>query len=229
MNKKIMYLGLICVTQAVGVSFHSTDDMLGYVRRFLPNNPVILEAGGRDGEDSCRMKKVWPHATMHVFEPWGPSFEKLTQCTQGLSNVHRYQYALTTYSGTIEFHINFHNDGACSIGAPLDYNKHEFRTDTVSVPCTTLAAWAAAEGVDHIDFMWLDMEGHELYALMHAPKKLLNSIKAIYTEVDFVKVREGSCLYEDLKKFLASYGFVEVWKACYGRFGDALFIKKSLL
>lgn len=175
------------------------------------------------------MKRVWPDATMHVFEPWQPSLAKLQERTKGLSSVNYYSYALTTYSGTTDFYINSCNDGACSIGAPVDYNESEFKKEPIKVVCTTFNAWAKSYGVTSVDFMWLDMEGHELYALQHATE-FLSSVKAIYTEIDFVPVRKGAGLYVDLRKFLESQGFVEVWKSCSsGRFGDALFVKKDLI
>ena len=74
--------------------------------------------------------------------------------------------------------------------------------------------------------MWLDMEGHELHALQHA-SAILASVKVIYTEINFIHTRIGACLYTDLRKFLESQGFKEVWKSCEeGRCGDALFIRQ---
>ena len=77
--------------------------------------------------------------------------------------------------------------------------------------------------------MWLDMEGHELYALQHA-SKILNTVQVIYTEISYADVRKNSCHYIDLRKFLESNGFCEVWKSRWGRvYGDALFIKRHLV
>lgn len=226
--KNILSL-LLILTPALTCSeivFKSPDDMLEFVKNILPVNPVILEAGGHHGEDTNRMKSVWQNATMHVFEPLPSSFKKLQESTQNLSDVALYSYALSDYTGKVNFYLNPNNDGASSIGYPVEWNKHEFNETPIEVPCITLNNWVDKYNISHVDFMWLDMEGHELYALQNA-SKILDTVKAIYTEVGFVHLRENSCLYLDLKKFLEEQGFCEVWKRNLGKFGDALFIKKN--
>ena len=203
------------------------DDMLAFVRSFLPENPVILEAGGHFGEDTIRMKSVWQNATMHAFEPLPSSFEKMLKNTRDLSQVYCYPYALTSYSGETNFYIDIPNNAASSIGYPVEWNETEFEKEPIQVSCITINEWAKLNSVSRIDFMWLDMEGHELFALQHATD-ILHAVQAIYTEISFVPIREGSCSYTDLRAFLESQGFYEVWKSCdSGRFGDALFIKKT--
>lgn len=211
------------------IHFRTSKDVLGYIQRFLPNNPTILEAGGHHGEDTEEMKTLWPLATMYVFEPLESSFQKLTKRTAHLKNVHCYHVALSNFEGTSNFYFNPNNDGASSIGHPVDYNQNEFLKDPLTVQCTTLEAWARQQQPKPIDFMWLDMEGEELRALQGSGT-LLDSVKVIYTEINFTETRIGVGLYHNLRKFLEQKGFVEIWKSgdC-GRNGDALFIKRNLL
>jgi hypothetical protein len=68
------------------------------------------------------------------------------------------------------------------------------------------------------------MEGYELYALQSGTT-ILDSVLAIYTEVNFKKTRHTCGLYEDLRKFLETKGFLEVEKESFGKFGNALFIR----
>lgn len=110
----------------------------------------------------------------------------------------------------------------------MGFSGHLNKTP-INIPCITLDNWANINNISHIDFMWLDMESHELCALQHA-LNILETVKAIYTEIAFVPVRQNSGLYPDLKKFLELHGFYEVWKsASGGRFADALFVKKNLV
>lgn len=210
------------------LSFKNPDEMLAYVQRFLPENPVILEAGGRFGEDTLRMKSVWPLAIMHVFEPLPSSFNTLVEALQYIADVHCYPYALTSHSGVTDFYINEDNCGASSINAPVSWNEGEFEKAPIQVPCITLNEWAQRNQISHIDFMWLDMEGHELYALEHGTD-ILKTVKAIYTEVSFEPIRLNSGLYINLRKLLAKHGFLEVWRSTYQqeKYGDALFVKKG--
>lgn len=205
---------------------HYQNAVLRRVQKLLPENPVILEAGGRFGEDTKNMKHIWPGATMHVFEPVPSSFEIMKKNVVGLSDVFCYPYALADYEGKTQMYTNENNPGAASIGYPVEWNKHEFDTDhPIQVPCTTINAWAARNNIEKIDFMWLDMEGYELYALQYS-LDILHSVRAIYTEISFTSVREGSCSYRALREFLEANGFREVWKSSNGgRYADALFVK----
>ncbi len=205
------------------------DNMLAFVKQWLPESPTILEAGGHFGEDTNRMKTVWPDATMYVFEALPSSFQVMVNATQHLSNVKCYPYALTNYSGITTFYIDFHNHAASSIDYPVEWNEHEFDKTPIEVPCTTLDEWASANSISPVDFIWFDLEGHELYVLQKG-LDLLKSVKAIYTEISFQPIRKNSCSYFDLRQFLESQGFCEVWKSCEtGLFGDALFVKSDLL
>lgn len=234
MKKKLILLWLGCTQPLLALQFNTDnhsimqDNILTYIKKFLPASPVILEAGGDNGDDTIRMKTAWPDATMHVFEPLPWSFQTIVKKTNHLPNINCYQYALTDFSGETDFHVDIPNNGSSSIGAPLSFNKGEFDPKPLKVACITLDEWAEQNNVNQIDFMWLDMESHELYALKKGTK-ILDTVKVIFTEVAYEPVREGSCLYPDLKKFLEEHGFVEVWKWQVARFGDALFIKNDLL
>lgn len=207
------------------VPFDSTEEMLLYVKQFLPEGPVILEAGGHYGEDTNRMKTLWPKATMHVFEPLPSSYDKCLKNTKHLNQVFCYPYALSTYTGKTHFYFDFLNDGASSIGAPLGFNQREFNKEPLEVLCTTLNEWSERHAISRIDFMWLDMEGHELYMLQNA-SNILDSVKAIYSEFSFVPIRSDTGLYVDLKAFLESKGFTEIHRLEYGLFGgDVLFMR----
>lgn len=222
-------LALTCFSifpQVVFSPSNYQNEMLLYVKSFLPSDPVILEAGGHFGEDTIRMKSIWPKATMHVFEPLPSSFNKMFGNTRHLSKVFCYPCALTNFSGKTDFYVDVVNNGASSIGYPVKWNESEFDKTPLQVPCVTINEWATCTGVSKIDFMWLDMEGQELSALLCA-SNVLDTVKAIFTEISFVPIREDSCSYKDLKKFLESKGLYEVWKSCSGgRFGDALFVRK---
>lgn len=223
--KKFLLTSFLYLSFLSAAPFHTPEGMLLYVKRFLPDNPVILEAGGHHGEDTNRMKTLWPQATMHVFEPLPSSYEKLVQNTRKLPNVFCYPYALSHTIGKTNFYFDFLNDGASSIGAPVDFNQHEFKKEPLEVQCTTLNEWSKNYAISRIDFMWLDMEGHELYMLLHA-SNVLDSVKAIYTEFSFVPIRSDTGLYIDLKRFLESKGFTEIHRMEYGRFGgDVLFMR----
>lgn len=203
------------------------DNALNFVKKILPNNPIILEAGGFDGTDTRRMKNIWPGSTLHVFEPLPNSFVKLQKAISELSNVMLYPYALSNYSGRTNFYVNSHNEGASSIDFPANFIAFQFIKVPIEVECVTINDWVKKFKISHIDFMWLDIEGRELYVLESA-LNILQSVRVIYTEVNYIPIRKGGCVYSELKLFLEKQGFKEVWKSRFGIQGNALFQNNSL-
>lgn len=218
--KKFLVVFWCCSVQAI------PEYLEPMLKKLLPVAPVILEAGGHVGEDTVLFTTVWPEATVYTFEPLPSSFEQLAKTTAGLAYIHCYHMALSDHVGSIDFYVNDGNGGASSIGKPLvQMNAHSFAQQPIQVPCTTIDLWAQEQGVTKIDFMWLDMEGHELAALRHAAT-VLSNVSVIYAEINLTEIREGACLYEELKAFLATQGFYEYWKKIESSVqGNALFVK----
>ncbi len=206
--------------------FHGAE--LDIVKKFLPKNPVILEAGARRGEDTVVFIKKWPRATIYAFEPCPQYYEQLKHVTSGISNIHIFPIGLFTTSGSYIFHVSEAWDGASSLLADnhipngLDYNDHQ-----IQVICKNLDEWALENNVKKIDYMWLDMEGAELYVLKSAPN-ILSTVKVISCELNFVEYRKGMTLFQDIYDFLLINNFE--LHAIWGTLGQAtgVFVKSAL-
>jgi hypothetical protein len=98
----------------------------------------------------------------------------------------------------------------------------------VGVSCVILDDWCKKNNVDHIDFMWLDLEGLELQILQSSPL-ILNTVKVIYTETNFYEFRKNMTQYGALKEFLNSSGFrlLSHWYA-QAHQGNAIFVRKEI-
>lgn len=66
-----------------------------------------------------------------------------------------------------------------------------------------------AEGIDHIV---VDTQGTELKVLQGMPAALLEQASYITLEASTVEIYEGQDLLEDIKKFLAKYGYRPMWQ-----------------
>ncbi len=211
-----------------------------HIKQYIPENPVIVEAGAFDGHETQRMLAVWPEATIHAFEPMPGAFEKFEANTMHLPNVHRYQIALSDTTGTSELYVAEKPDRpgmptqASSLLMPKErllYSPIQFPY-TISVPTITLDDWAKKNNVLHVDLLWLDMQGYELNALT-AARTMLKTVSAIYTEVGFIENYAGQAQYPEVKAWLENAGFVMIGRDFPDQptkfFGNALFVQRSLL
>ena len=220
--------------------------VLNLVKKYLPENPVILEAGAHNGGDTVILAQTWPKGRVHAFEPQPLLAEQLKLTTKKYPNVQCYQIGLSNTDGEALFYDSEHDFepgrpfASGSLLEPkihLKYSPHVKFNKQFMVPITTINAWAKQNDVSQVDFMWLDLQGMELPALQ-AATDLLSKVKVIYTEVEFVEAYKGQSLYRDIKKWLETQGFelmatdftakeeqrpsIERW------YGNAIFVKKQI-
>jgi len=60
--------------------------------------------------------------------------------------------------------------------------------------------------LNHIDCIWMDLQGAELLALQSLDE-FLPAVKYIYTEVSHRPIYTGQVLFNDIEDFLTSKGF----------------------
>jgi FkbM family methyltransferase len=181
-----------------------------YIGKFLPPQPVIVEAGAYTGNDTVKMAKRWPGATIHAFEPVPAVYDKLRRAAAKFPQVKCYPLALSAKSGRADMYVSKGiSDGSSSLLAPSEelanYPGLSFR-EKIEVETITLADWAAREGVKHADFLWLDLQGAELDVLK-ASEEFIHGTSVIYTEVSGKEEYKGGALYPELKRWLESKGF----------------------
>lgn len=200
-----------------------------YIKQYLPKAPVIVEAGAHIGFDTIEMSKVWPKGTIHAFEPVPDLFNQLASNTERLSNVRVYPLALSNQAGTAKIYVSSGaSDGSSSLLPPKDhllYHREVLFQEEVEIKVTTLDLWAEENGISQVDFLWLDMQGHELAALKACPRTL-RTVQAIYLEVSFKELYAGSPLYPEVRQWLEGEGFrVGREEFPWSDQGNALFIR----
>lgn len=205
-----------------------------FLKRFLPKNSVIVEAGAYNGADTIELAKIFSDGKIYAFEPIPNVFTKLKNRTQGCSNVVCFPFALGDQNGDVDIFVSAgHYNGAS--GSIADASSSLLKPkehlnlcrsitfeEKIKVPVVTLDAWMSSQNISKIDFLWLDLQGYEYNVLKSSPS-VLKSVKAIYTEVSLTELYEGLVQYDDLKKFLEDEGFAVLWES------DVLYQQKNIL
>jgi FkbM family methyltransferase len=157
---------------------NNDDHRLNGERRLLHGLPgalrddaVVFDVGANVGRWSVEAARQLPRAAIHAFEPLPDAFAQLAQRTNG-TNVTCHPFALSSEAGTRELHY----DPALSVMSSLhERDLKAFNMDlgaTVEVTMDTLDAFCDREGVDRVDFVKIDVEGHERDVLVGAARHL---------------------------------------------------------
>ena len=172
------------------------------------------------------MIAYWPRATIYAIEPVPELFNTLVAKTRHMSNIHCYQCALSNQIGRAPFYVSSGtSDASSSLLIPKDHlqiHQTVYFNNCITVQTVTLDAWAYAHHIDHIDFMWLDMQGHE-FAMLKASSYILPTVKVIFIEASYQELYEGTALFPQVKEWLEQQGFVYICEFE----ENALFVRKS--
>lgn len=215
-------------------SSHKTIEIL---KQFLPENPVIVEAGAFDGNDTIKMCLQWPMSTVHAFEPVPEIYQRLLKNTSKFSNICYYPFALSDHNGTALFHISERptRPGIASQAGSLHAPKERLLKSPLIFPRTiyvntiTLDEWTVKNNITTIDLLWLDTQGHELAILKAAPR-MITHINVIVAEVSFIESYQSQPLYEEVVAWLQQHGFEYVGRDFVDTtttfFGNVLFVRR---
>ncbi|MCO6498728.1 MAG: FkbM family methyltransferase [Chitinophagaceae bacterium] len=202
-------------------------------KKYLPAAPVIIDCGAHAGKDSVELANMFSKGQVHAFEAAPEIFDQLKKCKSRRNNLFFYHTALADKNGEMNFYISEgQSDGSSSLLPPkmhlIDHPGTTFGK-VIKVPAVALDDWAEKQGINHVDLLWLDMQGFEL-RMLQASEKILQTVSVIHTEVSMKETYEGVGQYEDLKTFLESKGFEVVMKAVPEGWdmGNVLFVRKTL-
>ena len=191
------------------------DIELDEIAPFLPEAPIILEAGALNGADTVRFAERWPHATVHACEPVPAAYLEVARRTRGRQGIHIYEVALGDTDGRQTMVLDIVDDpdqvsgGSSSLLTPtghLGFFPEVVFSDRVDVDVVTLDTWARQHAVDRLDLAWLDLQGMELPVLQAAPE-MVGRIGAVCLEVAKEELYAGSALYSEIVTWMGDHGF----------------------
>lgn len=130
--------------------------------QFACYNPIILEIGAFQGDLTCNFSKFFPYGTIHAFEPNLESYQILLSRTQNLKNVNAYNLGVNTSSGSCLLY------GTANTASFFRINRDSAK----EVECINLDDWCSAKQIDHIDHIYLDVNGFEYEVLKSSPRTL---------------------------------------------------------
>ena len=199
---------------AIGASTIELSEIRNYSREVFS----ILEAGAANGEDTERMLKEFPLASIYAFEPVDWSYLKLLDKFSHEPRVKVFHSALSVVSGSTILYVSSDKNsstgqGSSSILLPTQHLKNfpsiSFSVDDRQlVETVVLDEWATVRAIDSFDLVWLDLQGMEKLVIESSPKVLGNS-KLIHIEVSRDPLFEGGCSYQEVNEILNSMGFVK--------------------
>ena len=142
--------------------------------------PVVFDVGANVGDYSELVHSIIPSARIYAFEPAAPVYEqlarKLSEIGNG-ANLEAFNLGLSDEEKTVDLHSYTVEGQAVSLISSIDRRLptqvvQVEVSDTERIEVRTLDSFCVAHAIEKIDFLKLDVEGHEVAVLRGAQAML---------------------------------------------------------
>ena len=150
---------------------------------------VIFDIGANVGDYTKALEKSFgdTNAKIYSFEPSLPTFQVLKDNVRGSKNIFPFQIGFGKANETMPLFYDTESSVFASVHErhpEQDGIKLHLKED---VPIKTIDSFCSNEGIDHIDFLKMDIEGNEFDVLKGAEKMIEGSA------IDFIQFEFGAC------------------------------------
>jgi len=191
--------------------FHEFHELL-FLNRFLTRDMVFADVGANLGEYTLFAAKRVKNGKVLSFEPM-PKMTALLQENiklNGFQNVRVMNYGLSDKEATLPIHEIEGADDGLSTFFIGDLKSR----GTTEASLKALDAVAGELGIQRIDFIKMDIEGAELYALRGAVNTIRKYRPTMMVEINSHSYKSAGYSVEDIFKFFSdlSYQAYEIKK-----------------
>ncbi|MEY3050956.1 MAG: hypothetical protein RLY31_741 [Bacteroidota bacterium] len=199
--------------------------------RLLPANPIVVEAGAYNGDDTYRMARLWPQGRIYALEPIPALYHRLIARTAELPNVRTFPLALGDRTGNqIMYRSAGSSDASSSLLPPrahLEFHPAVSFEHQLVIQASTLDDFFHSLPEQRLDLLWLDIQGMEL-AVLKKGEAALRCADHLFLEVHFVESYEGCATFPILRQWLSERGYRLAWlDDRYADAGNALFVRRG--
>ena len=186
---------------------------------FNPSDKIIIfDLGSRDCKESIEFSKLYNNSKIFAFEPNPVSYEKCIHNTKSYPNIEVFKYAVLDSIGNIKFFpidtkktITTHTDGNPGASSLFEssgkYPVEDYVQNEISVKGTRIDEFCKNNKIKTIDFVWMDLQGAELKALVGFGD-YLDKVKIIHTEASNFEIYKNQPLFKEVKRYLNKNKFI---------------------
>lgn len=170
---------------------------------------TVVDLGANRGQFALCIRRLYPHARIHSFEPLGGPARTYRATFARDANATLYPTAVASRAGKALMHVSRWDVSSSLL--PLGQAQHDnypltevARREEVST--STLADCLDPAAIAGRALLKLDVQGFELDALKGC-EPLLDRFQFVYTEASFIELYVGQALASDVLAYLLGKGF----------------------
>ncbi|CAN5475686.1 FkbM family methyltransferase [soil metagenome] len=175
--------------------------------------PVLFDVGANKGEFTKHILESWKgrQIRLYVFEPSQKTYAMLKAAIPASDSVRLVNKGLGDKEGKVELYYDREGSGLASV-YPRDLSYHNINfSDHETIELTTLDRFCEQNKIEAIDFLKLDVEGHEL-SVLRGGKKMFDEgrIKMVQFEFGGCNIDSRSFFRDYFNFFKADYDLYRI-------------------
>lgn len=184
---------------------------------FLGEVTVAMDVGANCGAMSVHLARHHPDARIHAFEPGREAGDYLVRNVAAHPNVTVHHVGLSDTDREATLFLGHDDIGQSSL-VRADASAAVVE-ETITL--RDARAWVTEAGLDHVDILKVDVEGHEV-TVLEALRPILPTVKALYVEYDSRQARRAieALLAETHELYLAMLMALDQ--------GECLYVRRDL-
>jgi len=179
------------------------------IRNSLPGYQVktIFDVGANIGQSAIEYASLFPNSRIYSFEPIAKSYSKLIVNTQKFDNVSCFKVAMSSKEsdGIMVSHGASTDNYLLDASPDLSETK---RKRIEHVKMTTIDLFCEEHSIDHINFLKIDTEGHDLEVVIGSSGMIREgNIDFINTEVGMNLSNKKHVNFIDMISYMSQNNF----------------------
>lgn len=177
-----------------------------HVRSIIRDGTVFIDCGANKGNYSSELIRKFQDIELHIFEPSLKNIKILLKRFKENSNIKINHLGLSDKACDSLLYSNESGSGLASLTKRrLDHHQINFDLQEKVRLVTLFDYWNARIHSEHIDFLKIDVEGHEMNVLKGIGAKITN-IKLIQFEFGGCNI-DSRVFFQDFWYFFSFYKF----------------------
>lgn len=186
--------------------------LIPILRTVITPRSIVMDVGGHAGQMTKLFAGLAHKGQVYTFEPGSYAFSILskTKALKCLSNVTLINQGLSSVPGEVVLQVPLKRSGSMGFGISHIVENDEsasspsFR-ETITV--TTLDAFVKSQNLERLDFIKIDVEGHELEVLKGGLETFKNLKPSLMIEVNGGNFERAGYGVDTLFEMMASLGY----------------------
>ncbi len=166
--------------------------------------PTCFDVGANVGQTVIELRRSWPDAVIHAFEPFAQPRAELLAMASGLPHVTPIALALGATPGTLQ--VQPRERSVLNSLVPDPASASASTRDAETIHIETLDRYCSQHAIDAIDVLKTDTEGYDLDVLRGADRMLAaQCVEFVYVEVSFLRENRQNTAFQPVFDLLTGH------------------------